>query len=95
LDGRLHAKKPRHLVGRRWSWTALCQLLCTLQETSSAVCAAATSTCACLPACPAQQAVFKPEIVQIWVDNLADLWGNINLLAADLFARCARTAAGA
>ena len=52
-----------------------------------ALSAAATSPCACLPACPLPQVVFKPEIVQIWVDNLADLWGNMNLLAADLFAR--------
>lgn len=35
---------------------------------------------------PSWQAVFKPEIAQIWIDNLADLYGNLNLLAADLFA---------
>ncbi|PRW34013.1 group-specific [Chlorella sorokiniana] len=34
--------------------------------------------------------IFKPEIAQIWIDNLADLYGNINLLAADLFARVFR-----
>ena len=38
-------------------------------------------------ATPAPQAVFRPEVVQIWVDNLADLYGNVNLVAADLLSR--------
>lgn len=43
------------------------------------------SSCSLCPV-PSWQAVFKPEIAQIWIDNLADLYGNLNLLAADLFA---------
>lgn len=35
------------------------------------------------------QAVFRPALAQIWVDNLADLYGNINLVTADLLSRCA------
>lgn len=44
------------------------------------------------PACPCpalpMQVVFAPKVAQVWVDNLADLWGNVNMLAADLFDRC-------
>ena len=34
--------------------------------------------------------MFRPAPVQLWIDNLADYYGNLNLLAADLFARVLR-----
>ena len=36
------------------------------------------------------QAMFRLAPVQLWIDNLADYYGNLNLLAADLFARVLR-----
>ena len=35
----------------------------------------------------AAQVVFTPEVAQVWIDNLADLYGNVNLLASQLFDR--------
>ncbi|KAL4419187.1 hypothetical protein ABPG77_007777 [Micractinium sp. CCAP 211/92] len=49
-----------------------------------------TATSSPLPCLDFYWVVLAPEVAQVWVDNLADLWGNVNLLAADLFARVMR-----
>lgn len=49
-----------------------------------------TATSSPLPCLDFYWVVFAPEVAQVWVDNLADLWGNVNMLAADLFSRVMR-----
>lgn len=78
----------QHVSSTRICCPSLCLCLCCAAPLQGNRLFVRTAVSTPLPCVEFYWAVFRPELAQVWVDNLADLYGNINLVSADLLSRC-------